>query len=173
MAPVQYLSDGKPAPFLNLKKIPSFKDDIKDIIGLGRFSRHVYPTTSYSTDLQEVCIVPGAFLFINYILFEKIGFFYEGTFLFGEERFLARKVKDNHLRNYILLNEYYIHAHSVTINNETTKLRQQKMLFDSKIVYTKCYRSSPVLKVSLMYILYYLILPLRFIVYKLRYYKSK
>lgn len=173
LAPVQYLPSRTPASFLNLKNIPSFLDDVKNIIGLGKLSRHVYQPTSPYSDLQEVCIIPGAFLFVNYLLFEKLGFFYEGTFLFGEERFLARKVKDNHLHNYILLDECYIHAHSVTINNEATKLKQQRMLFDSKIIYTKCYRTFPMLKVCIMYILYYLILPLRFIKYKMRRCKFK
>ena len=172
LAPVQYLPNGSPASFLNLKRIPSFWDDIKNIIGLGKLSRHVYQSIPPYSDLQEVRIVPGAFLFINYLLFEKLGFFYEGTFLFGE-RFLAKKVKDNNLHNYILLNENYIHAHSATINNEATKLMQQKLLLDSKIIYTKCYRTFPILKVSIMYMLYYLILPLRFIKYKMQRYEFK
>lgn len=167
LAPVQYLPDGKPAPFLDLKKIPSFGNDIKTVIGLGQKSKHIY-SSDCQLDLQEVSIVPGAFLFINYSLFERLGFFYEGTFLFGEERFLARKVKDNNLHNYILLNEFYIHAHSVTINSEATKNKQRKMLLDGKVLYTKYYRKFPLLKVGLLYLAYYASVPLHSVVYKWR-----
>lgn len=168
LAPVQYLLDGKPAPFLDLRKIPSFWDDIKTVIGFGQKSKHIYSSNLCQLDLQEVSIVPGAFMFISYSLFERLGFFYEGTFLFGEERFLARKVKDNNLHNYILLNEHYIHAHSVTINSEASKNKQRKLLLDGKVLYTKCYRKFPSLKVWLLYLAYYASMPLRSIVYKYR-----
>lgn len=168
LAPMQYLVDGEPAKFQNLEKIPSLWDDIFWLIGLGKYSRHVYLPDSDDSDLQEVCIVPGAFLFINYFLFEEMGFFYEGTFLFCEERFLARRVKDNQLHNYILLNEHYIHAHSVTINSEASMKRQRKLLFDGKVLYTKCYRKFPLLKVGLLYFAFYASIPLWNIVHKWR-----
>lgn len=173
LAPVQYLPNDRPAPFQNLKKNPSFWDDVKAVAGIGKRSLHIYQPTLPKSDLQEVSIIPGAFLFIDYFLFEKLGFFYEGTFLFGEERFLARKVKENRLHNYILLDEYYVHAHSTTINNEATKLRQQKMLLDSKMLYTRCYRTFPTLKNSLLCFLYYVTVPLRFVKYKLQLHNSK
>lgn len=168
LAPIQYLVDGKPARFQNLKVIPNLWEDVLWIMGLGKYSRHVYLSDSNDPDLQKVSIVPGAFLFINYSLFEKIGFFYEGTFLFCEERFLARRVEDNRLHNYILLNEHYIHAHSVTINSEASKRRQRKLLFEGKVLYTKCCRRFSLLKMGLLYLVFYASMPLWIVVQKWR-----
>ena len=162
LAPIQYNLDKKPASFVNLKKIPTFWDDLKTTIGFG-ISKHIYKNDAGIDKLQEVEIVPGAFLFINYSLFQKIGFFYEGTFLFCEERFIAKKVKDNQLHSYILLSENYIHAHSVTINNEASKEKQRKLLFNGKVLYTKYHRRFPIIKVTLLKIAYCLYTPLRII----------
>lgn len=159
LVPVQYNIHNQPASFVNLKKIPTFWDDLKATLGL-RSSKHIYRNDVKIEDLQEVEIVPGAFLFISFPLFQKLGFFYEGTFLFCEERFIAKKVKDNQLHSYILLNEHYIHAHSVTINSEASKKRQRKLLVDGKILYAKCYRKFPALKVKLLQVIYYLTIPL-------------
>lgn len=167
LSPVQYLLNNQPAPFLNLKRIPTFWDDLKVTSGLAKYSKHNYVSDGNIENIQEVEIVPGAFLFINYSLFEKLGFFYEGTFLFCEERFTAKKIKDNHLHSYIMLDEHYLHAHSVTINSETSKRWQQKLLFEGKVLYTKCYRSMPMPKVLLLYLTYYMFIPVRFIASKI------
>lgn len=167
LVPVQYKLDNQPVPFLNLKSIPTFIDDLKVTFGLS-YSKHIYHADIEKYKLQEVEIVPGAFLFIDYSLFEELGFFYEGTFLFCEERFLGKKVKDAKLHSYIVLNEHYVHAHSVTINSEASKNKQRKLLLDGKVLYTKCYRKLPLLKVGLLYLAYYASMPLRNIVYKYR-----
>lgn len=166
LVPVQYHLDQKPASFVDLKKIPTFWDDLRTTIGIGG-TKHIYRNDVEVNDLQEVEIVPGAFLFINYSLFKELGFFYEGTFLFCEERFVAKKVKDNQLHSYILLNEKYIHAHSVTINNEASRRKQRKLLLDGKILYTKCYRKFPAFKAVLLQIASLLYYPLRTIKYVL------
>lgn len=167
LAPVQYLLNKKPTPFLNLKQIPTFWDDLKVTSGLAKYAKHKYISENGMKNIQEVEIVPGAFLFIEYSLFEKLGFFYEGTFLFCEERFTAKKIKDNHYHNYILLDECYLHAHSATISTETSRRWQQKLLFEGKVLYTRCYRTMPTLKVTLLKISYYTFLPFRIMVSKI------
>ena len=167
LVPMQYQLDNQPVPFLNLKTIPTFIDDLKVTFGLS-YLKHVYHVDIEKYKLQEVEIVPGAFLFIDYSLFEELGFFYEGTFLFCEERFIGKKVKDANLHSYIVLDEHYIHAHSVTINSEASKNKQRKLLLDGKVLYTKCYRKFPSLKVWLLYLAYYASMPLRSIIYKYR-----
>lgn len=160
LVPVQYHLDNKPASFANLKKIPTFWDDLRSIIGLGS-SKHVYKNDVTINGLQEIEIVPGAFLFISYRIFRDMGFFYEGTFLFCEERFVAKKVRDNHLHSYILLDEHYIHAHSVTINSEATSRMQRKYLLEGKILYAKCHRNFPIFQVALLRMAFLLTFPLR------------
>ena len=76
LAPIQYLVDGKPARFQNLKVIPNLREDVLLIMGLAKYTRQDYIPESGDSDLQEVCIVPGAFLFIKYSCFENIGVFY-------------------------------------------------------------------------------------------------
>lgn len=166
ISPIQYLPSNKVAPFVNLKTIPSFWDDVKSISGLFKHRIHRFEADEQGGDLQKVEIVPGAFLFVDYSLFEKLGFFYEGTFLFCEERFTAKRVKEFNLYNYVLLNEKYLHMHSTTINSEASQRRQQKMLFEGKVLYTICYREYPLIKVGLLNIFYYTFLPFRIILSK-------
>lgn len=166
LSPIQYLLDGKIAPFKDLKKIPSFIYDLLFTIGINIGKNHVYISDCEKSNLQEVKIVPGAFIFINYDVFKKIDFFYEKTFLYCEERFLAKKIQDAHLHSYIVLDEKYLHAHSFTIKKEATKKKQLKMLLDGKILYTRSYRSMPLLKIFLLYIVFYTSLFLRSILKK-------
>lgn len=156
LSPVQFLLDNKPAIFNDLRHIPTFGEDFKSVLGFGKCVRHSYMPDCEKIKLQKVEIVPGAFLFIDYLLFESMGFFYEGTFLFCEERFTAKKIKDAGLCSYILLDDYYVHAHSVTINAEKTRRDQMKLLYEGKILYTNCYRSFPLFKIFLLKIAYML-----------------
>lgn len=173
LSPVQYSLDGKPASFLDLRRIPSFWEDLKVISGLGKCPKHVYKPDYKYDDVQQVEIVPGAFLFISYPLFEQLGFFYDGTFLFCEERFTARNVKMHKLCSYILLNERYVHAHSVTISQEASMMFQQKMLLHGKVLYTRCYRNFSTIKILLMYMIFYLSCPLRILKYRIhRYFRE-
>ncbi|WP_294593304.1 glycosyltransferase [uncultured Bacteroides sp.] len=157
LSPLQFLiNEEHPLVFADLCRIPTFMDDILTIANLNFSPQHKYQSNCEYQNLQEVQILPGAFLFINYALFERLGFFEDRTFLFCEERFTAKKVKDAGLRSFLMLDERYIHAHSVTINSETSTERQQRLLFDGKVLYTKLHRKYPLLKISLMYVVFYL-----------------
>lgn len=173
LTPVQHLLNNRPAPFSNLRQIPSFWDDLKMTIGLGGIcAKHIYKPDVEGGDLQEVEIVPGAFMFINYSTFERIGFFYEGTFLFCEERFVAKKIRDCGLHSYIWLDEHYVHAHSVTINKEGSKKWQQKLLLNGRVLYAKHHRTYPLLKVEVLKTAYYVFSPLRYLYYTMSRYLS-
>lgn len=173
LTPVQYLLNNRPAPFSSLRQIPSFGDDIKMTMGLGKSTKHIYRPDVERDNLQEVEIVPGAFMFINYFTFEQIGFFYEGTFLFCEERFVAKKIRDCGLHSYILLDEYYVHAHSVTINKEGSKKWQQKLLLDGRVLYTKYHRTYPLLKIGILKTTYHIFSPLRHLYHMMSWYLSR
>ena len=157
LSPLQYnFNDDCPVSFLNLGKIPTFVDDCVSNLGLTYGQKHIYQCNSNYSDLQKVKIIPGAFIFINYEVFNHLKFFDEETFLFGEERFTAKKIENANLNSYLLLNDKYIHKHSVTINQEASMFQQRKYLFNSKIAYTKKYRKYSKIKVPLLYLSYYL-----------------
>lgn len=151
ISPTQYLiHEDSPAKFMDLCHIPTLLDDIRTTSCIGRVNAHEYKNNCKYDGLQEVAIVPGAFLFVSYATFKNVGFFEERTFLFCEERFTAKKMQDNNLVCYLLLDEKYIHAHSVTINKSASASRQRKMLVDGKILYAKLMRKNALLAVFLL-----------------------
>lgn len=100
--------------------------------------------------VRRVDVIPGCFVFISYDLFRNVGFFSEDTFLFCEERFLARKLKDAGRSSYLLLDCSFIHDHSKTINGEVALLKQLRMMHDGKLAYTRAYRHFPTVKVAVL-----------------------
>ena len=157
-SPIQELPNGKPAIFQSLRQ-PTFLDDVKSympIIYSRKRKKWQYEPTDINNKLQEVDIVPGALLFIKFDKFERMGFFDETTFLFCEERFTSHLVKEHGLKNYIVLNQTYLHEHSKTINTEASKLNQLKWLHDGKIAFTKRFRKNATLKIMILNILYQL-----------------
>ena len=153
IAPKQVLPNGELFKYKTFK-LPSFLDDL-------RYYTH-WPTKPIGygencniPNIQKVEEVPGAFMFAKYNILETIGFFDESTFLFGEERFLGKAVKDNGLSNYIVLNITYLHQHSKTINSEVSKKFQRKCLFNSMVAYTKKYRKYSRVKIFLLAVLFY------------------
>ncbi len=151
ISPLQVLPDNKVAQFPILK-LPDFEYDIRSYCFLFDNPQHVYQRTNMDFDIQEVGVIPGAFLFANYKILENIGFFDESTFLFCEERFLSKKIQDAGFKNYIILDKSYIHEHSKTINSEASVRRQMKMMLSGRLLFTKKYRKMPHLKCALLYL---------------------
>lgn len=158
ISPIQLLPDNKSPHFgvTQVLRMPTMLDDIKSCFFFYRKNNHEYLENVEIKNIQKVDMIPGAFLFIRYNVFEEIGFFDESTFLFGEERLLAQKIKDRGLSNYIVLDENYIHAHSTTINQESTRKQRAKYLYEGKMIYTKTYRRYPLLKCIIISFAYYL-----------------
>lgn len=155
VSPIQKLPNGENERFLSLLQ-PTFITDILSythLLNRGKKWWQYKENTSYER-IQETPIIPGCFIFIDYRLFEQIGFFDESTFLFCEERFLSKNLYDLGKKNYILLDCSYIHDHSKTIRQEISILNQKKLLHDGHIAYTKKYRSLPLLKVLLLEIMW-------------------
>jgi len=131
ISPIQMLPSGKKAVFRSLS-FPTFKDDCLSYLCRMRIKQpHEYIEDPGLSNLQSVFIVPGAFLFVDYQRFASIGFFYEGTFLYGEERFLGSRVKDAGMQNYIVLDESYVHEHGTTINSSASKRKQYQLMYES------------------------------------------
>lgn len=105
---------------------------------------------------MKVDIIPGSFMFASFKTFKEMGFFYPNTFLFVEERFLAVKVKQLNLNNYILLNETYVHAHSKTINTIHNQISKYKLLYKGWLEFTRVCRSNGKVKAIVLKPLIYL-----------------
>lgn len=153
ISPLQILPNNEVAQFPVLK-LPDFWYDIRSYLFLFGNPKHHYQRTNKEYNVQEVGIIPGAFLFANYALLEILNFFDESTFLFCEERFLAKKIQDAGLKNYIILGKNYVHEHSKTINSEASVRRQMKMMLSGRLLYTKRYRKFQHLKSATIYLAY-------------------
>ena len=156
LVPRQIKPNGEDEKFGALNA-PSFWYDFSSYI--PRYTRffeklHHYVNNTNNEGLQKVGFIPGAFIFINYTLFEKLDFFDELTFLFCEERILCKKVEDLKLGNYILFSHHYIHDHSTTINSEIKSKHQRDLIFQGRLLYTQKYRKFPLLKVNLLKLVY-------------------
>lgn len=141
ISPIQLLPNGKNAFFRDLN-IPTIWSDLLLYYPINR-KQHYYRENTQMKYVQEVGVIPGAFMFIDYKKFLKLGFFDETTFLFCEERLLAKKMQLEGLKNYIILNETYLHAHSATINNEASQKKQRRMIFEGRCLYYRCYSKHP------------------------------
>lgn len=96
-------------------------------------------------------IIPGSFMFASLEAFKGMGYFYPGTFLYGEERFIATKAKLKGLTNYIIQDQTFIHAHnSPTINSVYGQVAKFKMLHEAWLKYTIEYRRFGKLKAAIL-----------------------
>lgn len=151
ISPMQLLPSGEKA-YVGTLRCNTFLEDItihSPIINQLRKKRK-YTSNTSDKNLMEVDIIPGCFIFIDFKLFKSIGYFDEDTFLFCEERFLYKKLNQRGYSNYILLDQGYIHDHSLTIKNEIDHIRQNKMYNDGQIAYAKKYRRLPALSVPML-----------------------
>lgn len=153
ISPIQMLPNGKEALFGNMG-VPTIWMEILHYTPFRRAHRYVENTNIKG--VQDIGIIPGAFTFTSYSRFEKLGFFDESTFLFCEERFIAKKAQQAGLKNYIILNETYLHAHSLTIRNEASEKKQRRMIFEGRCLYYKKYSRSPLFCVLVLWIIYVL-----------------
>ena len=152
ISPRQILPNGEFAQYTNLNH-PTFFSDILSYTPFSR-RRHKYGCNTIYKDVQKVAIVPGAFLFTRYSRFKEVGFFYNETFLFCEERFTARRFADNGYSNYLLLDCTYLHEHSKTIKANVKGSNQKQYVLEGKLKYTKEYRRFPALKCAIIRFFY-------------------
>lgn len=152
ISPLQMLPNKKIANLGNLKCNTFVEDILNHFVLYHKFSKRKieYLPKVAENNVLKVDIIPGCFIFIRFKLFESIGFYDEDTFLFCEERFLYKKLSDIGYHNYLLLDDAYIHDHSLTIKKEVDIIRQKKLYNDGQVIYTKKYRTLPGLKSFLL-----------------------
>jgi len=125
-------------------KLPTYKDDImKTSLILNKiYNKFVKLKTSeikQNGNMKKVDVLPGSFLFISTKIMKEVGFFSEKTFLYCEERILAKKLLDKGYQNILATNITYIHDHSTTISKYNTKINQFKIYNQSILIYHKYY----------------------------------
>lgn len=113
-----------------------------------------YADNEIEGDIEIVDVLPGSLLIMNMKLIEEVGYFDENTFLYCEEKILSQKLKSKGYIN-ILVNDYtYIHEHGVIIKKEfKSKLKQYKILNESKKYYIAQYLKCNNIQIAIFSIL--------------------
>lgn len=156
LSPVQLLPDGRRLYGWNLG---SWWNDVKNLSLLYRWVNK-RKSSKQSTQRQAknrddnspmpVDLILGSFMFASFERFKEIGFFYPGTFLFVEERFVAYATKQAGYQNYVLPDMAYLHNHSQTINTAFSQVKKYKMQYDGWLKYTRKCREYGWLKAAVM-----------------------
>lgn len=156
ISPVQLLPDGRRLYGWNLG---SWWSDVKNLSLLYRWvnkrksTKHVVQQQDDNRDgnlPMPVDLILGSFMFASFERFKEIGFFYPGTFLFVEERFVAFATKQAGYQNYIFPDMTYLHNHSQTINTAFSQVKKYKMQYDGWLKYTRKCRKCGWLKAAVM-----------------------
>lgn len=125
-------------PIWNLN---SYKDDLIECFIITNYlKKKLFPQKiDFDKEIIDVGILPGSFFGIRTDIFKEVGYFDEGTFLFCEERILARKLHDKKYKIGLITTLSYNHMHSVTINKTFKAMQTQKMIFNSRLYYHEKY----------------------------------
>jgi len=134
-------------------KLHTYGDDILDCFYFGRKiskTKKGYQI-DYSKTIQRVDIVKGSFFAVKLEDFIEVGGFDENTFLFCEERILAKKFLLKGKKLGIVTDAKYNHNHSESINRAYKKIyRQISILHNSKLYYYKTYTEISGLKILVL-----------------------
>lgn len=122
------------------------------ILNSGKFARF-FPTNhvlDFNKSEQYVDCVPGALLLYNVDMFLEVDGYDEDMFLFGEETTLGFKFKEKGYKSLLILDDYYKHEHSVSINKTINqKSKQLEILYASRLLFMKKYLRSNRLMLAL------------------------
>lgn len=149
ISPIQKLPNGSTMKFRLLRK-PTALLDCLAYCAPFLIPYHKYYENTQLSNIQEVYMIPGAYMFASYSILSKIGFMDSRTFLYCEERFLGHRVEKNGLHNYIVLNESYIHEHSKTISSEKSKKAQGEYLHEGRMIYSQTVRRDSKLTMAML-----------------------
>lgn len=121
-------------------------------------------------DVLQVECVAGSLLMVNASLMQQYGMYDENIFLFGEETTLGCKFKNAGLRTLLLLNETFMHIHSVSINKSIrSNLKKRKMMLDSREYILKRYMNANLFDIILAKIIFALsMIEYRFFLFSLK-----
>lgn len=146
-------------PYSPAWKLPSIQSDIfSNIPILNKFYKKL---NSYDLNSEKntipVDVLPGSFYLFKKEVIYDLGLLDESTFLYGEERILAYKIKKMKLQNYLDLNLSYEHEQSKTISSNLSKLKMIKLSHESSIYYHEHYKKSSKVGIYILKTLYSII----------------
>lgn len=113
----------------------------------NKFYKDEYFSNNNLVDV-DVDVVPGSLLMVNAQYMIEHGMYDENNFLYSEEEMLAIKFKNAKLKTKLLLNESYIHEHSVSISKSfPSEYNKKKMNLNSRLfVLNKYYKTNALQK---------------------------
>lgn len=142
ITPIQLLN-GNFDPRTIAWKIPKGIDDIFLNFALTSF---IFNRTSYkkfqiqSNMLSYVEVLPGSFFIIKLDVFRKIGYFDENTFLYCEERILAKRLMASGYKQAVDFEIFFLHNHQHKSNSTISqKVRHSSYLLASRVYYNITY----------------------------------
>ena len=132
--------DGEINPPWKLPSAFSWALDETKFFHRKALSYYYYDDEYFKEKYSSVDCVRGAMLLIDIDKVLDVGGYDETMFLFGEETVLGYKLKRQQYKTLILNHEYYYHEHSTSISKSIPeKIKQQKILYDSKLIYMTKY----------------------------------
>ena len=94
-----------------------------------------------SNKISYVEVLPGSFFIIKKDIFKEVNYFDEKTFLYCEERILAKKLKNKGYKQAIDFDNFFIHDHTTQKRNLFNKIRHYNYLLKSRIYFNKKYNN--------------------------------
>lgn len=119
-------------------KLPDFKDDLKacftEKTSMNRAADKVV-YLNHKPNMLLTDFLPGSFFIIRSDVFEEVGMFDEGVFLFCEERMLGHRIKAHGYKAALRTDLFFVHAHSASINKVYKIMQTRKMILASRLYY--------------------------------------
>lgn len=148
----------EPSSLSNGWKLPTFLSElVSNIPILRRYEQKILSYKEYD-NLTKVDVVKGCFFIVKREVFDKIGLFNEGTFLYYEENILGKKLKDMGYNTYVDKTSVVIHNLSQSVDKSIKKINKFKILKDSQYYYEKNIIKSNIFRLLILRIFYYIYL---------------
>lgn len=114
---------------------------------------------------NAVCqsFLPGSFFVISTKAAIACDFFDSGTFLFGEEEILNKRLRNNGYFQAALLDCEYTHLHAYKLEKASKRYHDCKILMESERLYFKKYLSANFIQMAWVYILQWLYIGVRYL----------
>lgn len=106
----------------------------------------------------KVDCLPGSFFMGKLITFKEIDYFDERTFLYGEERIIAKKVELSGKSNYLIRSLKYHHLVSKTISTEINNINQIRLVLQGREIYHQFYGEANLFQLYFLKMIHFLYL---------------
>ena len=123
-------------------RLSSFKEEV--LLNINSYHKKVeqklkYDDSKYKGNLTKVDVVSGCFFMIRKEIFDAVGNFDEGVFLYYEENILGKKLNTIEKKTFIDNEVEVTHNLSVSVDKSFNSIKKYKMLKDSQKYYAKYY----------------------------------